>query len=439
MRRMFFLLLWLVAALFSGCAMQTVEEMYAVPKRSQEFSSLQSAVDAAMVERTYAAPVSGDNQQSVQMADLDGDGLEEYLVFAMNNEDKRLQVLIFHQQEDGSCTLWQVIETSGTAFDQVEYIDFDQQPGCELVVGSLVSDRVLRSVSVYNFSGGEPEQLLLVGYSRFLTCDLDQDAYTELMVIRPGEVRTDRGVAVLYRCQNGRIQRSMETELSARTTSIRRVVNNTLQDGTPAVFVASAADEETLVTDIFALREDRLTNIAYSAESDTSLRTLRDDYIYAEDIDEDGILELPRMLTMKPVTPWTDTDQRFLLLWFSMDVEGRETDKLVTFHYYSGGWYVMLEQDWASRVSVQQDSGVYIFYVWDVAYQEARPLFTIHVLTGSDRDEEAVRGGRFVLYRAEGVAYAANLSSEAADYGITEEYIINHFRMIRKDWRMGES
>lgn len=437
-QKIFPMLFLLTALLFTGCSMQTVEEMYAVPKRSDEFSSLQTAIDAAMTDRTYAAPVSGDNQQSVQTADLDGDGVDEYLVFAMNDADRRLQVLIFRQEEQ-VCSLWHVIETSGTAFGQVEYISFDQNPGCELVIGSLVSDQVLRSVSVYNFSRSAPEQLLMAGYSRFLICDLDDNGFSELMVIRPGEVRGERGAAVLYSSSGGQIQRSVETELSARTTGIRRVVTNTLQDGTPAVFIASAIDEQTLVTDVLALREDRLTNVSYSAESDMSLRTLRNDYIYAEDIDEDGLLELPRMLTMKPVTPWADTDQRFLLRWFTMDVDGRETNKLVTFHYYSGGWCMMLDQEWASRVSVQQNSGVYIFYLWNESYQDARPLFTIHVFTDGNRDEDAVRDGRFVLYRAEGVAYAANLSSEAASYGLTEEYIINHFRMIRKDWRMGES
>lgn len=438
-KKILFLVLTLTALLLTGCAMQTVEEMYAVPKRSAEYSSLQFAIDAAMVGRTYAAPVSGDNQQSVQMADLDGDGVEEYLVFAMANSDKRLQVLIFRQEEDGACSLWEVIESSGAAFEQVEYIHFDQVPGCELVIGSQVSDQVLRSVSVYSFSKGTAEQLLMVGYSKFLTCDLDGNDRKELLVLRPGEAEATRGMAVLYSSRGGQIERSVETELSKEVTHIRRITASKLQDGTPAVFVASSVDEKAIVTDIFALKEGKFTNISFSTEADTSIQTLRNFYVYAEDIDEDGVLELPSLLTMKAVSHWEDEEEKFLLRWFAMDLDGREVDKLFTFHYYVGGWYVQLDKEWASRVSVEQGSGVYIFYMWNESYQEATPLFTIYVFTGGTRDEDAVKDGRFAVYRTEGVAYAGKLEPAAAEYGITEEYIINSFRLIRKDWRAGEN
>ena len=438
-KKILFLVLTLTALLLTGCAMQTVEEMYAVPKRSAEYSSLQFAIDAAMVGRTYAAPVSGDNQQSVQMADLDGDGVEEYLVFAMANSDKRLQVLIFRQEEDGACSLWEVIESSGAAFEQVEYIHFDQVPGCELVIGSQVSYQVLRSVSVYSFSKGTAEQLLMVGYSKFLTCDLDGNDRKELLVLRPGEAEATRGMAVLYSSRGGQIERSVETELSKEVTHIRRITASKLQDGTPAVFVASSVDEKAIVTDIFALKEGKFTNISFSTEADTSIQTLRNFYVYAEDIDEDGVLELPSLLTMKAVSHWEDEEEKFLLRWFAMDLDGREVDKLFTFHYYVGGWYVQLDKEWASRVSVEQGSGVYIFYMWNESYQEATPLFTIYVFTGGTRDEDAVKDGRFAVYRTEGVAYAGKLEPAAAEYGITEEYIINSFRLIRKDWRAGEN
>lgn len=438
-KKILFLVLTLTALLLTGCAMQTVEEMYAVPKRSAEYSSLQFAIDAAMVGRTYAAPVSGDNQQSVQMADLDGDGVEEYLVFAMANSDKRLQVLIFRQEEDGACSLWEVIESSGAAFEQVEYIHFDRVPGCELVIGSQVSDQVLRSVSVYSFSKGTAEQLLMVGYAKFLTCDLDGNDRKELLVLRPGEAEATRGMAVLYSSRGGQIERSVETELSKEVTHIRRITASKLQDGTPAVFVASSVDEKAIVTDIFALKEGKFTNISFSTEADTSIQTLRNFYVYAEDIDEDGVLELPSLLTMKAVSHWEDEEEKFLLRWFAMDLDGREVDKLFTFHYYVGGWYVQLDKEWASRVSVEQGSGVYIFYMWNESYQEATPLFTIYVFTGGTRDEDAVKDGRFAVYRTEGVAYAGKLEPAAAEYGITEEYIINSFRLIRKDWRAGEN
>ena len=439
-RRILLLSLLLTAALLlGGCAMRTAEEMYALPRRSQEYSKLQSAIDSAMEGKTYSAPLFGDNRQTVQMADLDGDGRDEYLIFAADNSTRPLKVLIFVETENGDCHLVETIESNGSAFEQVEYVEFDDRPGCELVIGRQVSDQVLRSVSVYRFRGGSAEQLLLIGYSKFMTCDLDQNGHSELLVLRPGEAESQRGMAVLYSSSGGQVRRSLEAELSRDPSSIRRITLGTLQCKTPAVFVASAVDDSAIVTDIFALREERFTNIAFSGDADTSIGTLRNYYVYAEDIDEDGILELPGLINMKPISSWKEDDQDFLLRWFSVDVGGREMDKRYTFHNFVDGWYMELPSALATRITVDQRSGIYYFNVWDPAHEQASLLFTVYVLSGSTRDEDAVSEGRFPLYRTETAAYAAKLESGAAEYNITEEELVSCFHLIRQDWRNGET
>lgn len=431
-------LLWIVM-LLSGCAMRTADEMYALPKRSQEYAQLQTAIDSAMYGLTYSAPRSGDNQQTVQMADLDGDGQDEYLVFAKGATEKPLQILIFKTNPDGTVSTMETIGSNGLAFEQVEYVNFDEKPGLELVIGQQVSDQVLRSVAVYSFSGGDAELLLLNSYSKFLTYDLDQNGLSELMVIRPGEAETGRGLAVLYSVQNGQIYRSVETEMSVDPSQIRRITPGYLQGGTPAVYVASAAEENTIVTDVFALQDGKFANITFTSEVNTSIRTLRNYYVYACDIDDDRILELPSLITMKSVSGWTEEDQKFLLRWFSLDDNGWEVDKLFTYHNYAGGWYLELDGNWASRVSVEPKENGYIFYLWDESYQRVEILFRLYVLTGSNRDKEAVENGRFALYRAEGIAYAAQLGEGAAKYQITEDTLINSFKLIREDWQTAEN
>lgn len=434
-------LVWLAltALLCTGCGLRTVEEMYALPRRSYEYSQLQAAIDSAMSGLTYSAPVSGENRQTVQMADLDGDGVEEYLIFASDNSEKPLKVLIFAETGDGSCRLVETIESNGAAFEQVEYVQMDSKPGCELVIGRQVSDQVLRSVSVYTYNSGTAQQQLLIGYSKFLTCDLDENGRSELMVIRPGEEQTQRGMAVLYSFRGSQVERSTETELSKDPSNIRRISYGKLQGGTPAIFVASSADDIAIVTDVFALQEQKFTNITFSGEADTSIGTLRNYYVYADDIDEDGILELPGIIKMKPIASWQENDQDFLLRWFSLDVNGLEMDKVYTFHNFGDGWYMELDSALATRITVDQRSGICFFNVWDAMYDEAKPVYTVYMLTGADRDEESVRGGRFPLYRTETVAFAAKLESGAEEYGITEEALINSFKLIRQDWRTGET
>ena len=157
------LLAMCAALLLNGCALRTVEEMYCLPKRAEQFSLLQSAIDLAMTDMEYSAPVAGENQQTVQVADLDGDGVEEYILFAKANSEKPLQILVFSRQEEEYILRW-VMESRGAAFEQVEYAEIDEKPGLEMVVGKRVSDQVLRALSVYTFSSGAPEQLMSSNY-----------------------------------------------------------------------------------------------------------------------------------------------------------------------------------------------------------------------------------------------------------------------------------
>ena len=89
------LLVILAVLLLSGCSIGAVTDLYCLPMRSEEFNNLQSVMNSAMVGLEYSAPLRGDNRQTVQQADLNGDGEAECLVFAKGTADKPLQILVF--------------------------------------------------------------------------------------------------------------------------------------------------------------------------------------------------------------------------------------------------------------------------------------------------------------------------------------------------------
>ncbi|MBR1781852.1 MAG: hypothetical protein IJ751_10690, partial [Oscillospiraceae bacterium] len=62
----------------SGCGLRSPEELYALPRLSAEYESLQSALEGLQAQGyEYAAPTAGSNTQSVQLLDLDSDGVDE--------------------------------------------------------------------------------------------------------------------------------------------------------------------------------------------------------------------------------------------------------------------------------------------------------------------------------------------------------------------------
>ena len=428
----------LAALLLTGCA-RTIDELYSPPKRSEEFSRLQSAIDIAMAGLEYSAPLTGEHQQAVQMADLDGDGAEEYLVFARGNSDKPMQILVFSQQEDGDVAITEVITSNGSAFELVQYEDIDGKPGLELVVGRQVSDQLMGSVSVYSFSSGRAERLMNAGYSKLLTLDLGGSEQKELLLVQRGESDQANAIAVLYRYRAKSMLRSVEVELSRPANSVKQVSAGKLQCGTQAVFVSSTMGEDAIRTDILALMDDRLAKIAVKGPLEHISYTLGNYPVFADDVDEDGVMEIPILIPVRPVSPAWNVEEQYLIRWYSTDKDGIQTDKLHSFHNFSDGWYLRLESNWISQLAVNQVGSTYAFSMWDDGFGEATPVFTIYALSGSDRETQATEDGRFVLHSSPDVIYAARLEPGHADYDIDEEYLKTSFHLIHQDWKSGET
>lgn len=433
------LLIAAIAMLLCGCNMLTVDELYCLPKRSENYANLQSAIDQAMTDLEYSAPIAGEHQQSVQAADLDGDGMTEYLVFAKGTGTKPLNILIFAENEN-HFSLTGTIESNGTAFEQVEYIRMDSRPGYELVVSTQVSEQVLRSVSVYAFMESKIEQSLAVTCSKFICNDLDDDGKWELMILRPGDTNTEEGIAELYGFEGGNLERNSEAPMSESVSNIKRMIVGNLEDGPSAIFVASYVDERTIVTDIFSVVDGNFVNVCKTNTSDTSVETLRNYYVYADDIDNDGVLELPRLIPMRvDATENAFVENQYLICWYSVTSSGERIDKVHTYHNFVGGWYLELDINSVERVLVQQVGSSYDVYFWDKAFTEKLKLLTVYALTGQKREEQAISGNRFVLYRGESVVYAAKLEAVSAAYGITKDKLVYGFHLILQDWKTGET
>ena len=430
-------LLLAVVLILCGCSMATVDQMYCPPKRSDAYNNLQSVIDQSMAGLFYCAPSAGEHQQTVQMTDLDGDGVDEYLLYAKGEVNQPLQILIF-QEKAGSYVHVDTIEHNGFAFDQVEYVQMDDRPGTEIVVGCQISDQLLRTVSVYTFANQQAEHLISVNYTKFLTVDLDTDGFAELFLLRPGPHSADNGVAELYGIEDGVIERSNEVNMSRPTDNLKRILIGKLHDKDAAVYVASTVDETALITDVFAYVGDVFTNVSFSNESGTSVSTQRNYYVYADDIDNDGVVELPFLVKTKPLAVQYGTKHHNLIRWYAMVSDGSEIVKSYTYHNFIGGWYMDLGEQWAPRLSVLQQGNNYEFYVWDEDYKRVRKVMTIFTLTGQSKESQVEESDQFVLLKTDTVIYTMKLEQAAERYGITQENAMLNFHLIQQDWKTGE-
>lgn len=430
----------LLTMLCAGCSVRSAEELYALPKQSDAYYDLQAAIDRVMgQEASFSGPVSGSNQQAVQLADLDGDGQDEAIVFTRASGSKPLKAHILDNLGSSYESIG-VIEGDGSCFDAVEYADLDGEPGLEIVVGCQLSDQIVQSLSAYTCRDGCLVELMSANYSEYTVTDLDGDDRKDIFVLRMDSEARD-GVAELYRCRDGVMARDQEASLSAGARQVKRMISGYVAQGVPAVFVASSYEADTIITDIFALSGNHFQNVALTEGTGLNAQTVRNYNVFATDIDDDGIIELPMPVALPSAHAGEET--YWAIDWYSLTTDGGRNVKMTTFHNYAASWYLVLPQTWRDGISVSRGnvvSGVngHIFYKWNGYDRSPEEIMTIYAFTGDDRLTLAEGDGRILLAEKGDTAYSAALGTCNWAKTLTQNELISMFRFIYLNWNSGE-
>ena len=425
--------------LLSGCAFRPVDELYALPRQSQEYYTLQAELENYLsAGARYSAPESGDNQQAVQMADLTGDGVDEVIVFLHTGQERPLQVSIYTRAGEAYECLT-VLSHSGSSFDRVDYEELNGQPGLEIILGTRVSDQVLQSLHAYTVDAGGAAELLSTTYFKYTLADLDDDGQQDLVTFRSG-AEGERGVAELFRYVDGTIHSSGVTRMSVPLEAdvIRRIINGHTQPDLSAVFVASAF-ERGLITDVFAVKDGVFTNIAIGPDQTQSAQTLRGAAIYGADIDGDGMIELPSIQTLQKFSQ-EDPRDYYLVNWYNLDPDGRKIAKLTTYYNDADGWYLIIPDTWEGNLMVRygdDESGYagYSFYLYHTDLSDAKLVATVYMFSGTDARTQAESDGRFILQEKGDLVFSARLGSATELNAMQLQQL---FRFIQVQWFTGE-
>lgn len=420
------------------------QDLYGLPKLPAKYTELNNRLNAILESGAeYAAPASGANIQPVQLTDLNGDGREEAVAFFRNTADEKpLKIYIFNAQEDTYAQA-AVIEGSGTAIYSVAYSDLDGDGNTELAVGWRVNADLL-ALTVYALRPEGPEELVRTDYVRYAIVDMDRNDLQELVVFRSNE--EGEGIADYYGWQDGGLAVKSSARISitmAELSQQGRVNSGTLEDGLPALFVTGVTEVPRAITDILTLRNGELANVVVSDTTGVSAEIAPFCSLYPSDINGDGVTEVPRP---EPLPNWYEGEQSYQRIdWRSYDSQGNVTLVQSTYHNTEDGWFLRLREEWRDQILVgrnlSQDEASVTFFIAGGRGQPPEPFLRITAITGSNRENRAVRGGRFNLSRQQETFYAAELLEANASwaYGVTEDEVREAFSLIAAEWSMGEN
>lgn len=440
MRKQKLLLLTAVLALaLSGCMFTTPEEsLYRLPKLAGEYESLEAQIDTLLSDGAeYAAPTSGSNLQSVQMVDLDGDGSEEAVAFLRRQGDEKPMKIYIFKAEDDSYAHYATIEGTSASIYSINYADLDGDGRCELLVGYRSSSDV-QGFAVYPLERGTPEALLVTGYSRYANLDLNGDGMQELLIIYSNE---ESAACVDHYDWDGAELRVQSTlRLSMAVTELSRITVGTLAGGESALFVTGVTGDGMTVTDVLALRGEKVQNVALGPDGNRIPTAGVFLGLYPRDENGDGVTEIAQARQLHSIDE--ESERSFYVSWQQYSIDGSMQEVRAGFHNTLDGWDFTFPEQWdrealgTERLVSAGGSGVSFYHLKEDGTQEK--LLTIYRLTSENREELAQIGERFTLTRQVEATYAAEFGegwNEARD----EQLLRERFSLITAEWTTGDN
>jgi len=418
----------LILILFTlcGCTMEMGDGLFALPNLPTRYVQLQEQLErilASGAEYTYAE--TGTDKQAVQMIDLDADGQDEVIAFFMT-ERSSFRTYLFEYGLEGYYEVG-YIEGYGRRLREVTYPEVDESGRRAIALSWNYDNTVNCGLSVSGYDGVSLYSMLETQYTECLFTDVDSNGTDELFVTVADSV-TGIYTASAYMLEDRHYTVWGETKLDEDVRGIVNMQINTNAQGEILWYIDSAALGGGYVTDVLSVKEE-LINIASSELDDTR----RVSAIYCTDIDNDGIIEVPR-----------DLNGRFE--WYGYSTSGRVLES-VTYHNLTDGWYIFWPESWGDAVQAQRTPGDGVitttFYVPSSgsAMGEVRnTLLNVYIFSGDDSDQhfQTYPNVRSILEVGNTIYGCMIVENDYPQYAITTDKIIGAFNLMDAIWTREE-
>lgn len=391
---------------FSGCEIKisSVEGLMRPPKLSGESSYLQAAFEESIGENVLMkTPVSGDNRSSYMIYDIDKNGVDEGLVFySIPGVDDYAYVSIF-KQIDGVWSIVSSIKGRGEEIYEVDFADINGDGQYEIAIswtsfggaenkatnsfGS--SDRIL---TVYGYGGSSVTLIITESFTNMLLGDLNGDKAEELFLVNLDlSNQENRTVGRILSFDN---EYSVVIDESFPLTNIIDVFNMTTDSLTvdeqahSRIFLDGGISETGVVTEVIDVQHDtfKISLPLYESNISENSLTIRNIRTFCNDIDGDGIVEIPTPEALPGGVRIDDEEgnrsQLNLTVWSELDGEQLIVEKksLLNSAY---GYMFNFPDEWLEEITAvyNNNNATLTFYELDEEGALAGEIFSLRAFS----------------------------------------------------------
>ncbi len=440
------MLLSLLTLQLPACSFNmNVESMLSPPRLTAEqeqiYQALLSDVGGAQISLKY--PKSGEHLSAFTVADLDGDGSDEAIVFFESGrtvaEENPLRYCLLGQQ-NGKWTALKEYSTLGAEVERIDITKLGTNPRTNLVISYSKVDGADHKAEVLYYDSGELISTLPVPYSVMTLRDLDQDGTNELFVANAAKA-TVSAAALTYSLDKDGNYTPSQVDLPESFTEISRLIYGTLPadhaPGTvPAIYMDCLSGATTVQTIVLSYKDNRLRQV-YTDSTDRQ-KSERSSVYQTMDIDGDGEVEIP----VDKIFYGYDKDKTEenppipLTNWYVCR-GGLLMRERASYYAAQDGFVFLLPQRWEERVTAVQEDGETVFYTFDADRPNPdgtpnllEPLLRLSVVTDPIMADGMQANGYLLLRQQNGRYYLGKTESGNRLLSISDSELLFAMRFL---------
>lgn len=359
----------LLFVILTGCSAVPIEGMLAPPKLSEEQNKIYKALtDAVSGNINLHYPRTGENRSAFTVADIDGDGDAEAIVFYIAGEERdmaaegapaesalRINIL---DKKDGK---WRSVcdyPGRGLGVDTVIISDLGGKKPYITVGYGLLSNE--KEFITYSYAGERLDRILTGGYSSIFAADMNLSGKKDLVIIR-GSSEYSKAHISLAAEKNGSVTEFVSADLNPDSTAFANIASGRVGASTPAIYIDSSIGGNLVCTEIIYLTNDEaLRNPLLMSESEMILETARPSEYLSMDIDLDGVIEIPTVSLM-PGYSYEDEAPLYFTDWNTYENHSI-IKKYSSFYSARLGFCFIIPNRWEHIVTAETDGEELVFY-----------------------------------------------------------------------------
>lgn len=430
-----------LVVLCSGCSLNffSVDSLLSPPVQSGKNGEVQEAFNRLMGNEKIQlkTPVTGDFQSSFVLFDINGDDVDESLVFYTDSSVESSVRMALLEFVDGEWTISADVKGAGSGVYDVSFTDLDDDGVQEIFVSwSLFENKTTRIISIYSpipdSRGLFTLEALGNEYCNSKSfADVNGDLKTDLVLVYLDDTGKEQKsfLRLFSLSQSRELVKYGELRLAGAITSVVNIQSDIIKashNSYTRLFIDCRKNERTLFTEM--VYWDINESVPVRAIKNPSLTTARGIDVQCRDIDGDGNLEIPVVTTLPgdekqfSVTDYNEIYTFTLLEW--SDEKGDNVSKNIKTLHNPLDAYLFV-YPWSGDVSVKYDSvrDALLFCEWS----ESRASYGDELFSIAYRDisDDEIYGE--ILYESQNGCYYYKITESGNSFGITDEDIISSF------------